>query len=313
MAAAKSDKQSDTGPLPALSFEILDALGIGGSFGADPAYALGFTFALNPLPLERSDNHLSTAEMDFGSVVRLGLTPREGGGALAEPIGSPPGGNSRTQVGESWTARAAVIDDLFVENVPDVTSPLLTYFSFPLGLTPLCRDAGDSARPADEEQHSGVLYDGDQRNSVHGEGQSNNLFCYVGDDIQCALIGAGTSPDLWKYDGGVVTNADDRLMVEQTHPQEDYIPIESAAADEDITAQRINEPDLGCLGVLLARTDYLEITSAAPDTHNPDEPSGTNTSQPGLAGVITAMTPYQIADIISANATDIEAADFFQR
>ncbi len=232
-------------------------------------------------------------------------------------------------------------NDRMAGDVPE-TDSLLAEFDFPLG----------SLGGGDDELRGGAgndtLYGGDGADTLYGENDddtlngdggadslfggagNDNIFGYAGDDILEGGQGAdqlsgGDGADEFRFADGVGASVLERAQSLGLDSILDY-----SAADGDTFGLSDADFGLGNAGTLADGTDYFETATASLSATPLDASSGTAAAaivaigeSSGAGGValyytddasaMTTANSYQIADIVSANVTDLEAADFFLR
>jgi len=259
---------------------------------------------------------------------------------LTNPIFSASGGNDIVSAGSGddsiWGGAG---DDQLHGDVPDTSSTLYGEFSFPLGLTTGGNDMVDGGAGNDTLWGGGgadtliggsghdTLYGDGGTDSLYGGNGADNLFGYAGDDILSGGIGddtlaGGSGADTYEFSGGSGASAFDRAQSLGTDTISDY-----SATDNDTLALANDDFGLGNSGTLAAGSDYFETASLTLGGSGQDMSGGVanagivvvgaNSGADGVAvyytdnaAAMTNLNSYQIADIVSANASDFEAADF---
>ena len=175
-----------------------------------------------------------------------------------------------------------------------------------------------------------VLYGDDGADRLYGGSGSDNIFGYAGDDILQSGEGAdevagGDGADEFAFAGGSGADALARAQSLGTDTILDY-----DAAESDVFSLTDADFGLGASGSLIDGTDYFETNPITLSATPQDVSSGVsgpaivimgaNTGSDGVAvyytdnpSQMTENNSYQLADIISVNASDIEAADFLLR
>jgi hypothetical protein len=259
---------------------------------------------------------------------------------LANPIFSASGGDDIASAGSGddsiWGGAG---DDQLHGDVPDVSSALSSEFSFPLGLTTGGNDVIDGGAGDDTlwgGDGADTLIGGDGQDTLYGDGGvdtlyggdgADGLFGYAGDDILSSgggddTLAGGDGADSFEFSGGSGASAFERAQSLGTDTVSDY-----SSTDNDTFALANDDFGLGNSGTLSAGTDYFETASLALGAGAQDMSGGVanagivvvgaNTGSDGAgvyytddASAMTNMNSYQIADILSVNASDFEAADF---
>jgi len=227
-------------------------------------------------------------------------------------------------------------------DVPDTGSALAGDFSFPLGLTADGADYLDGGSGADTLWGGGgddTLIGGEGNDDLHGEdgadrlygsSGSDNIFGYAGDDILQSGEGddevtGGDGADEFAFAGGSGADALAHAESLGTDTILDY-----DAAENDVFSLSDADFGFGTTGNLTAGVDYFEASPITLSITPQDLSSGVtgpaivimgaNTGSDGVAvyytdnpSQMTETNSYQLADIVSVNASDIEAADFLLR
>ncbi len=236
-------------------------------------------------------------------------------------------------------------------DVPEQSSSLYSEFSFPLGLTTGGNDMVDGGDgndtlwggAGDDTLIGGAgtdtLYGDAGGDSLSGGAGDDNLFGYAGDDIIIGgdeadtLVGGegadeltgGYGADRFEFSGSSGASAFDHAQSLGTDTIYDY-----AQADNDTFALADADFALGKSGTLTDGIDYFETTTLSLSGIAQDMSGGSAnagvvvvgsndvTDTGGVAvyytdnaAAMTNLNSYQIADVISVNATDMEAGDFF--
>ncbi len=259
---------------------------------------------------------------------------------LTNPVFSASGGNDIASAGSGddsiWGGAG---DDQLHGDVPETSSTLYSEFSFPLGLTAGGNDVIDGGSGNDTiwgGDGSDTLIGGDGQDTLYGDagadslyggGGTDSLFGYAGDDILSSGAGddtlaGGDGADTFEFSGGSGASAFDKARSLGTDTISDY-----SATDNDTFALANDDFGLGNSGSLTAGSDYFEATSLTLSGSGQDMSGGTassgivvigaNSGTDGVAvyytdnaAAMSNLNSYQIADIVSANASDFEAADF---
>jgi len=259
---------------------------------------------------------------------------------LTNPVFSASSGNDIAAAGAGddsiWGGAG---DDQLHGDVPDTGDALYSEFSFPLGLTTSGNDYIDGGAGDDtlyggggaDELYGGTGDDsidaGDGVDRLYGGAGADSLFGYAGDDIISGgdgsdTLAGGVGADTFEFAGGSGAGAFDHARSLGTDTISDY-----SAADNDTFALSDADFGLGNGGTLTDGTDYFETTSVTLSGSAQDFSGGVanaglvivgaNTGSDGVqvyytdnAAQMTNLNSYQIADIVSANASDFEAADF---
>lgn len=259
---------------------------------------------------------------------------------LTNPVFSASGGNDIASAGSGddsiWGGAG---DDQLHGDVPDSSSSLFAEFSFPLGLTTGGNDVidggagndtlwgGDGADTLIGGEGLDTLYGDGGADSLYGGSGTDNLFGYAGDDVLSGGAGddtlaGGGGADSFEFSGGSGAGAFDKAQSLGTDRISDY-----SATDNDTFALADDDFGLGNSGALTAGSDYFETTSLTLGASGQNMSGGVasagivvvgaNSGSDGVAvyytdnaAAMTNLNSYQIADVISANASDFEAADF---
>lgn len=262
------------------------------------------------------------------------------GSPLTNPTFSASSGNDIAAAGAGddsiWGGAG---DDQLHGDVPEASDALYGEFSFPLGLTASGDDYIDGGAGDDSLWGGGgadQLYGdigadnldgGDGADKLYGGAGTDSLFGYAGDDIISGgegtdTLAGGAGADSFEFAGGSGASAFDHAESLGTDTVSDY-----NAADNDTFALSDADFALGNSGTLTDGTDYFETTSLTLSGIAQDSSSGVtnagivivgaNSGTDGVqvyytdnAAQMTNLNSYQIADIVSANASDFEAADF---
>jgi Ca2+-binding RTX toxin-like protein len=260
---------------------------------------------------------------------------------LTSPTFSASGGNDIASAGAGddsiWGGSG---NDQLHGDVPEPGSALSGEFSFPLGFSTGGNDwvdggtgndtiwGGDGADTLIGGDGSDILYGDGGADSLSGGAGSDNLFGYAGDDIVSGgegvdTLAGGDGADQFEFSGGSGGTAFDKAQSLGTDTVADY-----SQTDNDTFALADADFALGNSGTLTDGADYFETTSltlsgVAQDMSGGVGNSGVvvvgaNTGTDGVAvyytdnaAAMTTLNSYQIADVISVNATDLEAGDFF--
>ena len=303
-----------------------------GSSGAD--FLVGTQAAETFGSKEGNDFVYTDAPTNYDSAIHSAASP------LTSPIFSASGGNDIASAGSGddsiWGGAG---DDQLHGDVPDTSSALYSEFSFPLGLSTGGADmvdggagndtlwGGDGADTLIGGEGQDTLYGDGGADSLYGGDGSDNLFGYAGDDILSSGVGndtlaGGDGADTFEFSGGSGASAFDRAQSLGTDTVSDY-----SATDNDTFALADDDFGLGNSGALTAGADYFETTSLTLGAGGQNMSGGVanagivvvgaNSGTDGVAvyytdnaAAMTNLNSYQIADIISANASDFEAADF---
>lgn len=260
---------------------------------------------------------------------------------LSNPIFSASGGGDIVSAGAgSDTIWGGAGDDQLHGDIPGSSETLSVEFSFPLGLVSDGNDVINGGAGNDTLWGGGGadrLSGGDGLDILHGESGadqlyggdgSDNLFGYAGDDVLSGgqgddVLAGGSGADQFEFSGGSGPSAFDRAQSLGTDTLSDY-----AAADGDTFVLANDDFGLGVSGTLTDGADYFEAPSLTLGAAGQDLSGGIANSgivvigaSAGTDGVavyytdnaaaMNTLNSYQIADVISANATDLEAADFF--
>jgi len=224
-------------------------------------------------------------------------------------------------------------------DVPDTSSGLFAEFSYGLG----------SALGGDDRLYGGEgddsLWGGDGADVIFGEGGndhvagdagadrlyggtgSDNLFGYAGDDIIRGgqgddTVAGGDGADSFEFADGSGNTVSEHVQSLGVDTINDY-----SAAELDTFSLSDADFGFGNAGMLTDGANYFEIADGTL-SNNPFDVSGgasgsailvmgANSGTDGVgvyytedASAATNLNSYQIADIISVNASDFEAADF---
>lgn len=224
-------------------------------------------------------------------------------------------------------------------DVPDTSSGLFAEFSFGLGSAVGGGDrlyggdgndslwGGDGADVISGDAGSDYLAGEGGADQLFGGAGNDNLFGYAGDDIIQGgqgddTLAGGDGADSFEFAGGSGATVVEHVQSLGVDTISDY-----SAADLDTLALSHADFGFGNTGFLTDGTNYFEIAdgtlSASPfDISNGSSGSailvmGANSGADGVgvyytedASAATNLNSYQIADIISVNASDFEAADF---
>lgn len=162
---------------------------------------------------------------------------------------------------------------------------------------------------------------------MYGGTGGDNLFGYAGDDILRGgegndSLAGGDGADVFEFADGSGATVAERVQSLGTDTISDY-----TAADGDSFSLSNADFGLGDTGLLTDGANYFEIGEGSLSA-NPFDISGgasgsailvmgSNSGTEGVgvyytedAAAATHLNSYQIADIISVNASDFEAADF---
>jgi len=262
---------------------------------------------------------------------------------LTNPVFSATGGADIVSGGAGDdTLFGGAGDDRLHGDVPDAGSALAGDFGFPLGLTTSGDDYVDGGAGGDTLWGGGgddtliggeggdILYGDDGADCLYGGSGSDNIFGYAGDDILQSGEGddevtGGDGADEFAFAGG---SGADALAHAQSLGTDTILDYD--AAENDVFSLSDADFGFGTTGSLIDGTDYFE-TSPITLSATPQDVSsgvtgpaivimGANTGSDGVAVYYTdnpsqmsETNSYQLADIISVNASDIEAADFLLR
>jgi len=174
------------------------------------------------------------------------------------------------------------------------------------------------------------LHGEDGADRLYGSSGSDNIFGYAGDDILQSGEGddevtGGDGADEFAFAGGSGADALAHAESLGTDTILDY-----DAAENDVFSLSDADFGFGTTGNLTAGVDYFEASPITLSTTPQDLSSGVtgpaivimgaNTGSDGVAvyytdnpSQMTETNSYQLADIVSVNASDIEAADFLLR
>lgn len=253
---------------------------------------------------------------------------------LTNPVFSAAGGSDIVSGGAG--------DDRLHGDVPDAGSALAGDFAFPLGLTTSGDDYVDGGAGDDTlwggggddslfgGEGSDVLHGDDGADRLYGGSGSDNIFGYAGDDILQSgedndELTGGDGADEFAFAGG---SGADALAHAQSLGTDTILDYD--AAENDVFSLSDADFGLGAAGSLTDGTDYFEINPITLSATPQDVSSGVtgpaivimgaNTGSDGVAvyytdnpSQMTETNSYQLADIVSVNASDIEAADFLLR
>jgi len=232
--------------------------------------------------------------------------------------------------------------DMMHGDVPDSGDSLLNEFDFALGSTAAGDDtlyggAGDDqlwGGAGDDtfygEDGSDTLNGGDGLDTLYGGGGNDNLFGYADVDVLRGGQGddtltGGAGQDEFQFAGGTGAGTLDKVTSLGLDIIEDY-----SAAENDQFALYNDDFALGAAGTLTDGTNYFETTEQTLSATPFDASSGVSNSGvvvmgagTGTGGVqvyytedaanMTATNSYQITEIVSANTSELEAADFLLR
>ena len=303
-----------------------------GSAGAD--FLVG-TSAAEVFGSKEGDDFIYTdLPTNYDSATHSAASP------LTNPVFSASGGNDIASAGSGddsiWGGAG---DDQLHGDVPDTSTALSAEFSFPLGLTTGGNDVidggagndtlwgGDGADTLVGGEGQDTLYGDAGADSLYGGNGTDNLFGYAGDDVLSGGAGddtlaGGDGADSFEFSGGSGASAFDKAQSLGTDTISDY-----SATDNDTFALADDDFGLGNSGAMTAGSDYFETTSLTLGASGQNMSGGVasagivvvgaNSGTDGVsvyytdnAAAMTNLNSYQIADIISANASDFEAADF---
>lgn len=230
-------------------------------------------------------------------------------------------------------------DDLLHGDVPDTSSALFAEFAFGLGTA----DAGDDtlyggagndtlwggggADVLYGEDGNDTLSGDDGADQLYGGSGSDNIFGYAGDDVirggegDDTLTG-GEGADTYQFEDGDGATVADRVQSLGVDTITDY-----SAADADTFSLSDVDFGLGNTGILTDGSNYFEIADGTLSSSPADISGGSsgaavlvmgsNSGSDGVsvyytedAAAASHLNSYQIADLISVNASDLEAADF---
>jgi len=166
--------------------------------------------------------------------------------------------------------------------------------------------------------------------SLYGGSGDDNIFGFTGDDVLQGgqgtdSLSGGDGADEFQFGGGSGSTALDNAAQLAADVISDY-----DATENDFFGISDVDFGFGSSGTLTAGTNYFETATASIGSTPLDASSGvvgsaivsigaaTGTGGVDLyytddASAMTSDNSYQIADIISANTSDLEAADFFLR
>jgi len=233
-------------------------------------------------------------------------------------------------------------DDRLHGDVPDAGPALAGDFAFPLGLTTPGDDYVDGGAGSDTLWGGGgddsliggdgndVLYGDDGADRLYGGSGSDNIFGYAGDDILQSgegddAVTGGDGADEFAFAGG---SGADALAHAQSLGTDSILDYD--AAENDVFSLSDADFGFGTTGSLTAGVDYFEASPITLSATPQDLSSGVtgpaivimgaNTGSDGVAvyytdnpSQMTETNSYQLADIVSVNASDLEAADFLLR
>ena len=226
--------------------------------------------------------------------------------------------------------------------MPDAGPALAGDFAFPLGLTTPGDDYVDGGAGSDTLWGGGgddsliggdgndVLYGDDGADRLYGGSGSDNIFGYAGDDILQSgegddAVTGGDGADEFAFAGG---SGADALAHAQSLGTDSILDYD--AAENDVFSLSDADFGFGTTGSLTAGVDYFEASPITLSATPQDLSSGVtgpaivimgaNTGSDGVAvyytdnpSQMTETNSYQLADIVSVNASDLEAADFLLR
>ncbi len=224
-------------------------------------------------------------------------------------------------------------------DVPDPSSTLFSEFSFGLGATTGGDDTvyggagddslwgGDGVDIISGDAGDDFLSGDGGADQLFGGTGADNIFGYAGDDIirggeDRDTLSGGDGADDFQFTGGTGASIAERVQSLGTDTVTDY-----SAQDMDTLSLSNTDFGLGNSGMLTDGANYFEIADGTLSS-NPFDISGgpsgsailimgSNSGTDGVgvyytedAAAATNLNSYQIADIISVNASDFEAADF---
>ncbi len=230
-------------------------------------------------------------------------------------------------------------DDFLYGDVPDTSAALFSEFTFSLGATAggddtlFGGDGNDSlwGGAGDDEIFGGAGDDclsGDGgADRLYGNGGADNIFGYAGDDILQGgadddTLSGGDGADSFQFAGGSGVSTVEHVQSLGTDTITDY-----SAADGDSFSLSDADFAFGNTGALTDGVNYFEIADGILSSGPIDISGGASGSailvmgaDSGTDGVslyytedaqaASNLNSYQIADLISVNASDFEAADF---
>lgn len=259
---------------------------------------------------------------------------------LTNPAFSSSGGNDIASGGSGddflWGGAG---DDQLHGDVPDTSSALFAEFAFGLGSTTPGDDTlyggdgndslwgGGGADVLSGEAGNDYLSGDAGADTLYGGTGSDNIFGYAGDDIIQGgegndTIAGGDGADTFEFGGGSGASVSERVQSLGVDTITDY-----SAAEADTFALSDIDFGLGNTGILTDNSNYFEIADGTL-SDSPFDVSGgatgaailvmgSNSGSDGVnvyytedAAAASNLNSYQIADIISVNASDFEAADF---
>jgi len=230
-------------------------------------------------------------------------------------------------------------DDQIHGDVPNASDSLFGEFSYSLGATGSGADTlyggdgddqlwgGGGDDVINGEAGADTLYGGTGLDTLYGGTGDDNLFGYADDDVLRGGQGndtltGGTGQDEFQFQGGAGADALTRVSSLGLDVIEDY-----SATDNDQFALYNDDFQLGSAGTLIEATNYFETTDQILSATPVDASGGVTNAglvimgaATGTAGMkvfytenaanMTTANSYQISEIVSANTSDIEAADF---
>ena len=297
--------------------------------GADGLTAIG--------GLEGNDYLYADLPTNYVSATHTAANP------LLNPIFSGSGGNDVMSGGagddQLWGGAG---DDRIHGDVPEASSSLFGEFSYALGEAGSGADTVYGGDGDDQlwggggddvisgEAGADTLYGDAGLDTLYGGVGDDNLFGYADDDILRGGQGndtltGGLGQDEFQFEGGTGTGALTRVSSLGLDVIEDY-----SAAENDQFALYNDDFQLGISGTLTDTINYFETTEQALSSTSFNASGGVTTAglvvmgaATGTAGVsvyytedaanMTIANSYQISEIVSANTSDIEAADFLLR
>lgn len=230
-------------------------------------------------------------------------------------------------------------DDLLHGDVPDTSSTLFSEFAFSLGSTPggddtlyggagndnLWGGAGNDV--VSGEDGNDWLSGGAGTDQLYGNAGTDNIFGYAGDDILQGgedddTLSGGDGADRFQFAGGSGATVSEHVQSLGTDTITDY-----SAAEGDSFSLSDADFAFGNSDTLTDGVNYFEIAEGILSSGPIDVSGGVSGSAILVMGADSGtdgasvyytedaaaasnLNSYQIADLISVNASDFEAADF---